>query len=107
MNRVIVIILIFLLVFQCITTCSQKTQKRGETKSEKELTVENLIKEAHAKYDDAIKEGKTKENAVQVVFGFLKSQKNVKEIKATSSDTLRVIFTNNEEVVLFLGRSRL
>ena len=69
--------------------------------------MENVIKEAHARYDAAIKDGKTKEQASKITVEFLESQKNVKEVKATSSDTLRVTFSNNEEFVLFLGRSRL
>lgn len=107
MNRLIVIIIIFLMAFLCITTCSQETHMRAEAKPEKEFTVESLIKEAHARYDAAIKEGKTKENAAQIVVGFLKSQKIVKEIKVASSDTIRVIFIDKEEVVLLLGRDRL
>jgi len=110
MSRVPVTILFCLLAFLCmitLITCSQKTQDRAETKPGKELTMENLVKEAHARYDAAIEDGKTKEQAAQVVVGFLESQKNVKEIKVTSSDTIRVIFINNEEFVLLLGRGRL
>lgn len=107
MSRVSATILFCLLAFLCMITCSQKTQERTETKPDKELTMENLIKEAHSRYDTAITEGKTKEQAVKIVVEFLESQKSVKEIKVTSSDTLRVIFTNNEEVLLLLGRSRL
>ena len=99
--------ILILLAFLCALACGRRTQGQPEARPSKDLSMENVIKTAHSKYDTAIKDGKSKEEAARVVVEFLKSQKIVKEIKVPSPDTIRVIFTNKEEMILMLGRSRL
>ena len=116
MNKIAALIFCFILIFFCAPACDngdgsapgkQEEQGRAAAGPGQEITVTALIKEAHAAYDKAIENGKTKEEAAKVAADFLESKDIVKEVKITSADSIRVIFTNKEEALLMLGRGRL
>lgn len=74
---------------------------------DKLMTVEEMIHEAHAIYQGALKDGKSKEQAVNKAAEFLRAQKNVSLVVVTGSDTIKVIFTDGNDLLILLGRERL
>ena len=86
---------------------SSPAPESDQTQPAKELTVEEIVREAHTRYDAARQEGKTAEQAVQATVEFLKAQSKVKETQVTGSDTVRVTFTTGQQLLLMLGRERM
>lgn len=90
--------------------CGCGRPKRGAEKPvemKQEMTVEEMSHQVQVKYAEAIGLGLSKEKARDRVVAFLQSLKNIKVVKATGSDTLQVIFTDGNELLLMLGKDRL
>jgi hypothetical protein len=58
-------------------------------------------------FDEAVRAGLAREAARDRVVEFLKGQRNVKEVRITGSDTLRVFFTDGNDLLMMLGKERL
>jgi hypothetical protein len=71
------------------------------------MTVEEIAKEANALYGSLIQDGEPKEKAMGKMVEYLKAQKNVKDVKVTGSETVRVFFTDGSDLLLMLGRDRM
>ena len=90
------------------TEIVQDTQTTGKPMmNDKPMTVEEMTREAHSLYQSALKDSKSKEQAVNKAAEFLRAQKNVSLVIVTGSDTIKVIFTDGNDLLMFLGRERL
>jgi L-lysine 2,3-aminomutase len=58
-------------------------------------------------FDEAVRAGLAREAARDRVVEFLKAQKNVKEVRITGSDSLRVFFADGNDLLMMLGKERL
>lgn len=73
----------------------------------KTLSVGDLSERAQTMYGQALKAGRSKQDAALEVATFLMSQPNVRNAQITGSDTVRVFFENGDDIVLLLGKDRL
>jgi cell division protein FtsI/penicillin-binding protein 2 len=71
------------------------------------MTIEQIAAEANNRYAMAIKNSMDKEKAMDTVVDFLKEQKNVKDIQITGKDTVRIFFTDGNDLLLLLGKDRM
>ncbi len=94
---------LILILIICLGTLGCQEKEMGLN----DMTIEQISSEANTKYAEAIENGVTKEKAMDTVIDFLKEQKNVKEIKVTGSDTIRIFFTDGNDLLLFLGKNRM
>ncbi len=99
---------VFILSFLFLGGCASEAPfAKQVTQEQKIMTPEELTHDASARFNRARAEGAKKEEAVKRVVEFLKAQRNVKDVKVTGSDTLRVFFTDGNDLLLMLGRDRL
>ncbi|MDI6781973.1 MAG: hypothetical protein QME49_07730 [bacterium] len=91
------ILIIFLIIIGC-----QKKQMELNT-----MTIEQIATEANTQYAAAIKNSMTREKAMDTVVDFLKEQKNVKDVNVTGSGTVRIFFTDGNDLLLLLGKDRM
>ena len=90
------------------TETAQNTQAAGKPMvNDQPMTVEVMTREAYTIYQRALKDGKSKEQAVNKTAEFLRAQKNVSLVIVTGSDTIKVIFTDGNDLLMLLGRERL
>jgi CRISPR/Cas system-associated protein endoribonuclease Cas2 len=75
--------------------------------NDKLMTVEEIAREAYTIYERVLKDGNSKEQAVNKVGEFLRAQKNISLVVITGSDTIKVIFTDGNDLLMLLGRERL
>jgi len=71
------------------------------------MTIEQIAAEANTKYSMAIENNIPEEKAMDTVVDFLKKQKNVKDIQITGKDTIRIFFTDGNDLLLLLGKNRM
>jgi hypothetical protein len=88
----------------CLTRSNNQQKVSGD---EKIMTIEEMAKKANVMYGDQLKAGETKEIAMKKVVEFLQSQKNVKEVNVTGSQTLHVFFTDGNDLLMMLGEERM
>lgn len=105
-NIVLFILSVIMLIsLNCCLTFSSEQQKRSV--DEKSMTIEEIAKKANVIYGDQLRAGENKEMAVKKVVEFLQSRKNVKEVKVIGSQTLRVFFTDGNDLLMMLGKDRI
>jgi hypothetical protein len=86
------------------TDSSQTSPGDGSVKT---MSVEELSNRAQVMFNQSVKDGRSREDAVQEVAAFLKSQPNVSDVRVTGSDTIRVFFRDGNDILLLLGQDRL
>jgi hypothetical protein len=106
----IMVTLVCIVLIAGFASCSMKSRSGGgsftKTSTERQLTVEEMSQEAEAMYQRSFAEGRSKDLAVLEAADYLRRQKNVAEVKVLGSDSLRVIFTDGNDLVMLLGRGR-
>ncbi|MBI5896608.1 MAG: hypothetical protein HZB24_11605 [Desulfobacterales bacterium] len=75
--------------------------------SDSQMSVEEMTVEAQARYRRAVEAGWSKDRAVEEVARFLRDQKNVATVKVLGPDSVRVVFTDGNDLVMFLSKGRL
>jgi hypothetical protein len=74
---------------------------------ERLLTVEEMTREAEQRYEQAITLGLPGAQAVEEAASFLRRQKNVAVVKVLNNDSLRVVFTDGNDLFMLLGKDRM
>ena len=92
---------LILIIFLAALGCQKKQMELNA------MTIEQIAAEANTKYAAAIKNSSQKEKAMDIAVDFLKQQKNVKDIQVTGSDTVRIFFTDGNDLLLLLGKDRM
>jgi hypothetical protein len=100
-------VLVMLVGILSLACASQSAQTGTSTIGGETGGVEEIANRASILYDQSIEQGRTKEDAVQGVVGFLKSQGTVRDAKATGSNSVRVYFKDGNDLLLLLGKNRL
>lgn len=91
----------------CMSKDRTGNERPAVMASDSQMSVEEMAGEAHARYRRAVEEGRSKDQAVEEVARFLRAQKNVAGVKVLGPDSVRVVFTDGNDLVMFLSKGRL
>lgn len=109
MRLSILVLLVGMIALGCASQPAQTDDRAAgrEMGGGKMPSVEEIANRANVVYGQSLEQGRSKEDAVQEVIRFLKSQESVDDAKVMGSDSVRVYFKDGNDLLLMLGKNRL
>lgn len=107
MKGYVLVMLMGLMILACASQAPATDTSSAQNTGGKVYSIEELSNQAQVLYNQSLKGKCSKEEAVQSVVKFLRAQTNVKDLRVTGTDTVRVFFKDGDDIILMLGRDRL
>lgn len=101
-----IVLLFFLCLLCCLPACLRHIPEAGAENKGKTMTVEEIARQAESVYEQALKEGASKEKALVRVMEFVRAQEIVDSVSIAGPKTLKVIFKDGNDLYMLLGRDR-
>jgi hypothetical protein len=90
----------------CLPACLLHAPEAGSEMNGKTMTVEEIARHAESVYEQALKDGAPKQQALERVMEFVRAQEIVDTVSIAGPNTLKVIFKDGNDLYMLLGRER-